>query len=362
MEVMSISEAFNWQEAFIANVARHFSDPPGLLDGGDLGIGGDVSRPVATQRAEAALAATFGGEACALVRGAGTGAVRMTLFADVPPGSRLLVHQPETYLTTKLTLEAMGVNLIGCDFNSLEAVSAALGAEKVDAVLIQHMRPRVTDSYDLGSLISAIRADQGTEIPILIDDNYAPLKARDLGVSLGADLSAFSLFKLGAPEGLGCVLGKQELIERIRAFMNSGGSMVQGTEAIAALEALARAAPVTAHQSAVTREIAQRLAAGEVLGIRRAIASHCPETSVLVELDEPLADAVRRAARERGVADRAVGMESYHEILPVFLRPSKSLMVDAPGIEQYVIRISAMRAGAAQVIGSLAWAIEAARG
>ena len=55
-------------------------------------------------------------------------------------------------------------------------------------------------------------------------------------------------------------------------------------------------------------------------------------------------------------------MESRHEILPAFLRPSKSLMSDHPGIERYVIRVSAMRSGADQVIDALAWALERARG
>jgi Cys/Met metabolism PLP-dependent enzyme len=359
--VMSLEDAIAWQERFIAIVARHFAPEPGLLEGGDLGMG-DISRPLATRRCEDALAEVFGSEACVLVRGAGTGAMRLAIFACVPPGSRVLVHEPETYLTTKLTLEAMGVESLRCDFNSLGEISEAIRDEEVAAVLVQHMRPRVSDSYELEPLIEAIREAAASSVPIVVDDNYAPLKAKQLGISLGADLSAFSLFKLGAPEGIGCVLGAEERVERIRPYMNSGGSMVQGTEAIASLEALARAAPVTAHQSRVTREIAERLQAGEIEGIVSAVAAHCPETVVLVELVEPLAEDVREAACERGAVNRAVGMESYHEILPAFLRPSKSLIADFPGIEQHVIRISAMRAGADQVIETLADSLEAAGG
>lgn len=79
-------------------------------------------------------------------------------------------------------------------------------------------------------------------IPIVVDDNYAALKAPEVGAAVSADLSAFSLFKLGAPEGLGCVLGRTSLVERIRPFVNSGGSVVQGPEATGALKALARGA------------------------------------------------------------------------------------------------------------------------
>jgi hypothetical protein len=224
------------------------------------------------------------------------------------------------------------------------------------------MRPRVSDSYELEPLIRAIRDASGSPLPIVVDDNYAPLKAKRLGADLGAELSAFSLFKLGAPEGLGCVLGTAGRVERIRPFMNSGGSIVQGPEAIAALEALGRAALVTAYQSHVTREIAERLQAGEVAGIVAAVAAHCPETVVLVELADPVAETVREAATGAGGVNRAVGMESRHEILPAFLRPSKSLMSDAPGIEQYVIRISAMRAGTDLVLEMLRDALETAGG
>jgi hypothetical protein len=139
--------------------------------------------------------------------------------------------------------------------------------------------------------------------------------------------------------------------------MNSGGSIVQGPEAIAVVEALGRAALPTARQSAVNREIAERLVGGEVAGVRQALAGHCPETIVLVELADPIAEAVRQCAGRLGAATRPVGMESYHEVVPAFIRPSKSLMADRPGIERFVIRLSAMRAGADLVIEILGRAI-----
>jgi hypothetical protein len=195
---------------------------------------------------------------------------------------------------------------------------------------------------------------------VVVDDNYAPLKAKRLGAELGAGLSAFSLFKMGAPEGLGCVLGRRDLVERIRPYMNSGGSVVQGPESIEAIESLARSALVTARQSSVTRDIAERLAAGEVPGVVRAIAAHTPETIVLLELDRPVAERVRGAALELGAVDRPVGMESRHEVVPCFIKPSKSLMADFPGIDRYVLRLSAMRAGADLVIDILRQALAAA--
>lgn len=357
-DVMSLEDAIAWQERFVACVARHFRGAAGLLEGGDLGMR-DLGRPAATARAEAVLADVFAAEDCVLVRGAGSGAMRLACFAAMPAGSRVLVHEPATYLTTRLTLEAMGADLRRCDFNSANVVSAALEAVRPSAVIIQHMRPRIDDTYDLAALIALVAGRPDPPV-VLVDDNYAPLKAKRLGAELGAGLSAFSLFKLGAPEGLGCVTGRRELVERIRPYMNSGGSVVQGTESIEAIESLARSALVTARQSAVTREIAARLAAGEVPGVERAVAAHSPETVVMVELDRPLAERVRQVAPEFGAVDRPVGMESRHEVVPCFTRPSKSLMGDVPGIEAHVLRVSAMRAGADLVIEILRQAIAAA--
>jgi selenocysteine lyase/cysteine desulfurase len=356
---MSVEDAFAWQERFVASVARHFHGAGGLLEGGDYGMRSDLGRPAATARAEALMAEVFGGEDAVLVRGAGTGAMRLACFAAIPPGSTVLVHEPATYLTTRMTLEAMGVQLATCDFNSPGTVAEAIDRVGPAAVIVQHMRPRIDDMYDLGALVGAVRGS-ANPVPVVVDDNYAPLKAPRLGSELGADLSAFSAFKLGGPVGVGCVVGTRALVDRIRPYMNSGGSVVQGTEALELIEALARAAPVVAHQSRVTRDLAARLAAGEVPGVVRAFAAHSPETVVMVELERPVAEAVRAAATAFGAVDRPVGMESRHEVVPEFLRPSKSLMQDRPGIDAYVMRLSAMRGGADLVIDILRRALEAA--
>ena len=54
----------------------------------------------------------------------------------------------------------------------------------------------------------------------------------------GADLSCFSSFKLLGSEGIGVVIGQSELIARIRTFQYSGGSQVQGHEAMDVLRGL----------------------------------------------------------------------------------------------------------------------------
>ncbi|HEX7291616.1 MAG TPA: aminotransferase class V-fold PLP-dependent enzyme [Conexibacter sp.] len=348
-EAMTVAEAAAWQERFVAIVTRHFTGDPGLLGGGDLGMDPALGRPAATAAAERVLADAFEAEECALVRGAGTGAVRLALFAAVPPGGTVLAHSAPTYLTTRLTLEAMGVRLAEVDFDDADALAAAIGELRPDALLVQHMRPRLEDRYEVDEVVRAARAAH-PDVRVVCDDNYAPLKMERIGVQLGADVSAFSLFKLGGPEGVGCVLGHHTLVRPARRCMLSGGSQVQGPEAIAVIRALARAALPMAHQAVVTREIAERLQDGEVDGVLAAFAVNTPETTVMVELERPCAEAVREAAAALGAAIRPVGMESYHEVVPAFLRPSKSAIERAPGIEHHVLRISAMRGGADLVV------------
>lgn len=357
---MSMSEAAAWQERFVTAVTHEFRGDPGLFGAGDVGMEPALGRPAGTAAAERALAHVFGAEDCALVQGAGTGAVRLALFTTIPPGSRLLVHAAPTYLTSRLTLEAMGIELVTCDFNDDAGVEATLRDDTPDGVLVQHMRPRPEDRYDVGSLCTLIRRSLDIATPIVCDDNYAPLKVRHLGVALGADISAFSVFKLGGPEGIGCVLGSRLHIDRLRRFMLSGGGVVQGPEAVAVVQALARAALPMAHQAQVTLQVAARLQAGEVPDVVRAYATNAPETTILVELAVPRAAAVRRAAADLGAAVRPVGMESFYEVVPAFLKPSKTMMEQAPGIEEHVLRISAMRAGADLVIGILAAALSRA--
>lgn len=359
-DVMTLDEAAAWQERFVGVVTGHFRGDPGLLGAADVGMDPDLGRPAATAKVERVLADTFDTDDCVLVRGAGTGSVRLALFATVPAGGTVLVHDAPTYLTSRLTLEAMGARLVPADFNDPDAIAAAIANESPDAVLVQHMRPRPMDRYDLGTVIAAA-ANAASAPPVVVDDNYAPLKLPRIGVQLGADLSAFSAFKLGGPEGVGVVLGRSAHVHAARRFMLSGGSMVQGTEAVAVIQALSRAPLAIAHQARVTREIADRLQAGEVPGVRTAFATNTPETTVLLELDDPVAEPARRAAAELGAAIRPVGMESYHEVVPAFLRPSKSMIEERPGVQDHVIRISAMRGGADLVLDLLRGALERAR-
>src|SRR5439155_7401360 len=119
----------------------------------------------------------------------------------------------------------MGATELLVDVHDLEAVQRA--APNAQALLIQHARQLTTDRYDPAAVIRAAR-EGNPSIGVVVDDNYAALKVPAIGVQLGADLSAFSCFKLLGPEGIGCLLGSQELVAGVRARNASGGGVVQG--------------------------------------------------------------------------------------------------------------------------------------
>jgi hypothetical protein len=358
--VMTLERAARWQSRLVEAIMRHFPGDPGFLAGGDRGMAPGLDGPQATRAAERVLADVFEAEDAAFVQGAGSGAVRLALFATVPAGGRLLVHDAPTYLTSRLTLAAMGVRLCPADYDEPAAVTSAVRREGPDALLIQHMRPFPEDRYEVAEVISAAQA-AAPGLPVVCDDNYAPLKVERLGVAHGADLSAFSLFKLGGPQGVGCVLGGSRRLDPLRRYMLSGGSVVQGDAAVAALCGLGRAAMPMAWQAQTTLELADRLRAGEVPGIVFAFACNTPETIVLAELDGPYAEAVRTEAAALGAAIRPVGMESQYEVAPAVLRPSKAMIERKPGIEDHVLRLSAMRADADLVVTMLDQAVARAK-
>ena len=64
------------------------------------------------------------------------------------------------------------------------------------------------------------------------------MKVPFIGAELGADLSAFSAFKLLGPEGVGIIVGKAKYIDLIDQQNYSGGGKVQGWQAMEILRSL----------------------------------------------------------------------------------------------------------------------------
>lgn len=356
LESITLAEAKKLQFKLIDHITDHFTGTE-ILSTGDLGVVHGFNRPVFTVKAERVLADFFGQESAALVRGAGTGAIRWGLYALLKPGQNLLVHDAPIYPTTKITIESMGLNVISADFNDRSSIDGALCRNTVNAVLIQHTRQKIDDRYDMEEVITCIK-QHDSKISILTDDNYAVMKVKSIGVQMGADISCFSLFKLLGPEGIGCVAGKRIFIEKIIKSNYSGGGQVQGHEAMEALRGLAYAPVALAIQAETSEEIVGRLNTGEVKGVKHAFLANAQSKVILVQLDKPVAKLVLKEAEKLGAAPNPVGAESKYELVPMFYRVSGTFLAADITLEDTMIRINPMRAGAQTVIRILGTALE----
>ena len=319
-----------------------------------------TGRPRYTARVEQTLADFFGAEDACLVRGAGSGGLRSVLMAALKPGQKILLHQAPVYPTTQTTIEAMGLERVVVDYNQAQALEA-VDLTGVDFALVQHARQQLQDRYVLAGVISALK-QRAPQITVLVDDNYAALRAPQIGVQAGADISTFSLFKLLGPEGLGCVLAGRALCERIRKHNYSGGTQVQGPEALEALRALTLAPVALAVQGQTVAEVVRRLNEGELAGVKGAIIANAQSRVVLVELEQPAAAKVLEYSVQFGAAPHPVGSESRYEIAPLFYRISGTMRRENPELERRMIRINPMRAGADLVISILEKALRACQG
>lgn len=351
---ISLEEAINLQFKLVDIIQSVFRGRE-LLEAGDYGVSLELGRPKTTAKVERVLAKFFDAEDCALVRGAGTGAMRLVFNSLLKPLNTLLVHDAPVYPTTQNLIDMMGLKLLKVNMNDLDSFEI-LKNTKVDAVLIQHSRQKPDDSYELEKVIKAIK--DITDVPIITDENYVVMKAPYIGVQLGADVSVFSMFKLLGPEGIGCVVGKKYIINGIRKITYSGGSQVQGPEAMEALRSLVYTPVSLAIQAMQVDEIAKRLNNGEIKGVKKAYVANAQSRVVLVEFEKPIAEKVLKYAEEIGAVPYPVGAESRYEIGAMFYRVSGTFIKDNPEIKNYVIRINPMRAGADTVIRILKEAVK----
>ena len=318
-----------------------------LLEAGDYGVSLELGRPKATAKVERVIADFFQADDAALVRGAGSGAMRLIMNSVLQHGRTLLIHDAPMYPTTKNIVEQMAVNVVRANMNDAVCLREGLNQD-IDAVLVQHSRQKPDDHYDMGEVIAGIKSVRS--VPIITDENYVAMKASRIGVQLGADASAFSLFKLLGPEGIGCAVGKQEIINQIHKLNYSGGSQVQGPEAMEALRALVYTPVSLALQARQVDEIVDRLNSNEVSGVKKAYVANAQSRVVLVEFAEPIAQQVLQFAEELGAVPYPVGSESKYEIGAMFYRISGTFTEERPELLQRMIRVNPMRSGADTVI------------
>jgi cystathionine beta-lyase/cystathionine gamma-synthase len=359
LEQLDLEGAKRLQFHLVEIIARHFNGNS-ILQAGDYGLWSDLNRPHFTARVEAVLADFFEVEGACMVRGSGTGALRSIMMASLKPGEKLLIHKAPIYPTTQVTMAAMGLQLVQIDFNDLDALKA-FQPGNIDFALIQHSRQRFEDRYNLGVVITVLKA-RHPGLTLIVDDNYVVMRVAKIGVQLGADISTFSFFKLLGPEGLGCVLAGKKLVDRIHKDNYSGGTQVQGVEAMQALRALTLVPVALALQAEVCEEVVQRLNSGEVPGVVRAYIGNAQSRVLLVELEAPCAKQALKASLKYGAAGHPVGAESWYEIAPLFYRISNTFREENPFLADRMIRINPMRAGADLILAILGESIKACKG
>lgn len=342
LQSLTLAEAQQKQFALVDTICRHF---PGseFLAGGDLGLTPGLNQPRITQRVEQVLADAFHAQAAALVQGAGTGAIRAGLAALLKPGQRLLVHDAPVYPTTRFIIEQMGLTLITADFNDLSALKQVVDEQQPDAALVQHTRQQPQDSYVLATL-------RATGVPALTDDNYAVMKVARIGCECGANVSTFSCFKLFGPEGVGAVVGDADVISRIRATLYSGGSQIQGSQALEVLRGLVFAPVMHAVQAGVSERLLALLNGGAVAEVKSAVIANAQSKVLIVEFHQLIAARVLEEAQKRGALPYPVGAESKYEIPPLFYRLSGTFRQANPQLEHCAIRINPNRSGEETVL------------
>ncbi|MEH7443457.1 aminotransferase class V-fold PLP-dependent enzyme [Bacillus sp. JJ1122] len=355
---LSIEEAKKLQFKLVHMMSRHFEGKQ-FLSMGDLGVSPKWKRPEQTYRVERAIADFFETEECALVRGAGTGAIRIVLSTLLSAGDKMLIHSAPVYTTTKETIRILGILTEKVDFNELDSVREAVKNTDAKVFYIQHARQQPTDTYHLKEVIEAVKTVR-PDLPIVVDDNYCAFKTKGIGVEYGADYSTFSGFKVLGPEGVAIIVGKKAGLDVIHERNYSGGGQVQGYEAMELLRMMTFAPVSLAIQNEQVEELCRRLNEGEVPGIKAAYMTNAQSKNVIVELGMPVAQKVIALSDSNGAATHPVGAESKYEIIPMIYRVSGSFIEAQPQLKEYGLRINPMKAGAETIIDILKKGIPAA--
>ncbi|MFW5736864.1 MAG: aminotransferase class V-fold PLP-dependent enzyme [Halanaerobium sp.] len=350
LKSLSINEAIKLQQKLVDSIQSEFTGKE-LLTAGDYGLDPDLKKPRYSARVENVLADFFGAEKALLVRGAGTGAIRSFFNANLNTGDKVLIHQAPIYPTTEVTFKSMGLETNKFDFNKLKKLAdhRLLPENNFSAILVQHSRQKIDDSYEFSKVIEILNIKY-PETPIITDDNYAAMKVNKIGVEAGADLSTFSLFKLQGPPGIGLLVGRKKYLEKVEKINYSGGSQIQGPEAMEALRSLVNTPVSLAIQAQTVKEINRRLNQGEVAEIKNTFIANAQSKVVIIEFEKAFAKRFLAAVNNFGGVPYPVGSESRYEIGAMFYRISGTFRQHNPEAEEYMVRINPMRAGADTVI------------
>ena len=132
--------------------------------------------------------------------------------------------------------------------------------------------------------------------------------------------------------------------------MYSGGSQIQGAQALAVLRGLVFAPVMHAVQAGVTERLLALLNSGTVPEVKQAVIANAQSKVLIVEFHQPVAEKVLEEAQKRGALPYPVGAESKYEIPPLFYRLSGTFRAARPGLARYAIRINPNRSGEETVL------------
>lgn len=358
LQSISVSQAEEKQFRMIDCIMKEFEGSESI-NLGDLGCVRGLNKPVTAAKAERVIASFFGAEACELVTGAGTGAIRWGLTAALKPGSTILVHAAPIYPTSEITIQGLNLKIVRADFNDSSSIIEVMRKNTVDGVLLQHTRQVPNDSYQLENVIHTIKSEK--DVPILVDDNYAVMKVEKIGVECGADISAFSSFKLLGPEGVGVVVGRKSIIDAIDKMNYSGGSKVQGWQAMEVLRGLVYAPVSLAVQAEQNEKLVKELKDSGIPEIKDAFLANSQSKVLLVEFKEDIAEEVLKNSEKLGALPNPVGAESKYELVPMFYKVSGTFLKMDPTLLKRMIRINPNRGGADTILRILKESIKMAK-
>lgn len=358
LQSITLEQAKEKQFCLVDEICKEF-DGEEILSQGDLGLFEGINKAKTTEKVERVLANYFNVEACILVTGAGTGALRWGFMSMFKPNQTILVHDAPIYPTTEISIQGLNLKVVKADFNRLDELETIIKNEKIDGALVQYTRQKMSDNYDMQEVINVIKSYK--DIPIITDDNYAVMKVNKIGVECGADLSGFSSFKLLGPEGVGILLGKKVFIDQVEKMNYSGGSKIQGWQAMETLRGLVYAPVALAIQAEQNEQLVEILKSARIPEIKNAFLANAQSKVLLVEFEEEIAEQVLIEAKKLGAAPHPVGAESKYEIVPMFYRVSGTFLKADPSLKKKMIRINPMRAGKDTVIRILEESIRAVK-
>lgn len=348
LQSITLEEAMEKQFRLVDLIGKYINGKE-ILDLGDLGVERTNNMPIRTRTIEKILANFFNAEDAFLVRGSGTNALRLTFFEFLKNKNTILVHDGPIYKTSEFSLNSMKVNIKKYNFNDLSTLREYIVENNIKVVLLQHTRQKLDDKYVLKEVIKKIK-EIDNNIKIVVDDNYAVLKTPENGVEMGADISAFSCFKLLGPVGIGLIIGKREIIENMRKHNYSGGSQVQGFEAMEVLRGLVYAPVALSIQAKQIEGLYNILKDKKRFPyIKDVYIANSQSKVVLVEFCEHIAKNILKQTVKLGALSHPVGAESKFEMNPLIYRVSGTFIDTDPSLAERMIRINPNRAGAENI-------------